>query len=510
MVMRLSFQVSALIAVLSAAAALATGHLVAGVFDPASSPFLAVGNTFIDLTPTPLKEFAVRSFGTADKLVLLVGIAVVLIGFALAIGAVSRRRSAPGQVLIGLLGIVGVIAVGFRPTTSLLSMLAPVVSAFIGVLAFRWLHARALEQREAEAETGGASRRTFLRSGLLVAAGAGVAGVGGQLLSAARDAESSRAAIGRIVPAVPAPPLPRDVDFHGAGTPTFLTGNSDFYRIDTALSVPQVRAEDWELRIHGMVDREMRFRFDDIRRRTLIERPITMTCVSNEVGGPYVSTSNFIGVPIRDLLMEAGVKPGADQVAQRSADGWTCGTPTEALLDEKRGAMLAIGMNGEPLPLEHGFPVRLVVPGLYGYVSATKWLVDMELTTWNAFDGYWVKRTWGKKGPIKTESRIDRPRGLETVKTGRFTVAGTSWAQPHGVDKVEVRHNGGEWVAAQLSTEVSGSTWRLWKLDLDLRAGDHRVEVRATDRTGYTQTEQRAPVLPDGATGWHSIFFSAA
>jgi DMSO/TMAO reductase YedYZ molybdopterin-dependent catalytic subunit len=246
-------------------------------------------------------------------------------------------------------------------------------------------------------------------------------------------------------------------------------------------------------------------RFEDIRRMRLVERTITMTCVSNEVGGPYVSTSNFVGVPLRDVLAEAGVRPGAEQLFSTSVDGWTCGTPVADVLD--RG-MLAIGMNGEPLPAEHGFPARMVVPGLYGFVSATKWVVDMEFTKFADRQAYWLKRDWGQKAPIKTQSRIDSPSGFATLGPGRITVAGVAWAQPRGIAKVEVRADNGEWVAAQLATEVNTSTWRMWRAELDLAPGLHTVECRATDKTGYVQTDQRAAPIPDGATGWHSTTFT--
>ncbi|NBH05244.1 molybdopterin-dependent oxidoreductase, partial [Amycolatopsis sp. SID8362] len=339
--------------------------------------------------------------------------------------------------------------------------------------------------------------------------GAGVAGIGGQLLAGSRDAASSREAVGRLVPVRTAPVIPADADFAKLGTPTFVTPNADFYRVDTALSVPQVRTEDWSLRLHGMVDREIRYRYGDIRNRPLVERTITMTCVSNEVGGTYVSTANFLGVDLADLLEEAGVRPGAEQLYSSSVDGWTSGSPVAAAMDRGRGAMLAIGMNGEPLPIEHGFPARLVIPGLYGYVSATKWVTDLEVTTWRARQAYWLKRGWGREAPIKTESRIDTPKGFETVPSGKVRAAGTAWAQHTGIAKVEVRIDGGPWQEAVLSHEVNLETWRMWWIEFDAKPGGHQVVCRATDRSGYTQTEMRAGTVPDGATGWHSIAFTA-
>jgi hypothetical protein len=266
-------------------------------------------------------------------------------------------------------------------------------------------------------------------------------------------------------------------------------------------------AQSWSLRIHGMVDKEVTFSYNDIRNRKLIERPVTLTCVSEPVGGPYISTSNFIGVPLRDLLLAAGVKPGAQQLFSTSVDGFTVGTPLDVLLDPNRGAMLAIGMNRQPLPVEHGFPARMVVPGLYGYVSATKWVVDMEVTTWDK-QAYWVPRGYSQQAPIKTESRIDKPQSFANVSPGAVTVAGIAWAQTKGIAKVEVRVDGGPWQSAQLSTEVSKNTWRMWRTTVQLRAGSHRVDSRATDDTGYTQTSVAANEIPDGATGWPSVTFT--
>jgi DMSO/TMAO reductase YedYZ molybdopterin-dependent catalytic subunit len=354
-----------------------------------------------------------------------------------------------------------------------------------------------------------AGRRGFLVAAGVTAAAAGVAGLSGQLLGSRVDVQASRRAVGPLAPAAPARAIPAGADFAADGTPTFLTSNAEFYRVDTALVVPRVRAEDWSLRVHGMVDRELTLRYDDLRGRELVERTVTLTCVSNEVGGPYISTATFVGVPLRDVLAEAAVRAGADQLASRSVDGWTCGTPTEVVLEPDRGALLALAMNGEPLPAEHGFPVRMVVPGLYGYVSATKWLADLELTTFGEFDAYWARRGWAKQAPIKTMSRIDRPAGFQRVPAGKVVVAGIAWAQHRGVEAVEVRLDRGPWTAATLATEVNLDTWRMWRIELDVPPGGHTVEVRATDKIGYTQTERRAEPIPDGATGWHSVSFTA-
>ncbi|MFJ6670913.1 molybdopterin-dependent oxidoreductase [Actinosynnema sp. NPDC091369] len=491
---------AALVGVLGVAAALAAGHLVAGLVGPPASPFLAVGNTAIDFAPSPLKDFAIRAFGVHDKLVLLLGMAVVLLAAAVAAGLLSRRTPLPGTVLAVVLGLLGVAAVLHRPDLGQLGVLAPVAALAAGVAVFRWLHAKATEPGE-HAD----GRRAFL-----VASGAtGLAALVGQVAGTRVDVEASRRAVGALKPASPAPPLPPNADFAAEGTPAFITPNADFYRIDTALSVPRIRAEDWVLRVHGMVDRGLVLRYDDLRRRDLVERTVTLVCVSNEVGGPYISTANFVGVPLRDVLLEAGVRAGADQLFSTSADGWTAGSPLDVVLDPDRGALIALGMNGEPLPLEHGFPARLVVPGLYGYVSATKWVVDLEVTTFDARRGYWLDRGWAREAPVKVMSRVDRPERGSTV-TGRVVATGVAWAQPTGIGRVEVRVDNGPWRTATLADDVSGSTWRMWRVELDLPPGGHTIEARATDQAGVTQPQARVAPVPDGATGWHSVFFTVA
>jgi DMSO/TMAO reductase YedYZ molybdopterin-dependent catalytic subunit len=289
---------------------------------------------------------------------------------------------------------------------------------------------------------------------------------------------------------------------------SWRTPNQDFYLIDTAIAVPAIRAQDWSLRIHGMVDKEIRLSYDDLRARQLTEAWVTLCCVSNPVGGDLVGNAWWSGVRIADLLKEAGVHPDADAVLQTSEDGWTCGTPVEALTDD-RNAMLAIAMNGRPLPVEHGFPVRMVVPGLYGFVSATKWLVDLQVTRFADFDAFWTERGWAEKCPIKTQSRIDVPRGNHRVAAGAVKVAGVAWAQHLGIEKVEVQVDGHGWQEVQLARVPSVDTWVQWHGEVDVTPGVHRLTVRATDRSGKTQTSARTDVVPDGASGWHSVEFTA-
>ena len=347
-------------------------------------------------------------------------------------------------------------------------------------------------------------RRRLLRTGVLAAGAAATSGLIGQYLVRRADASESRAAVRIPTPVDAAPPPPSGADLHVPGLGPFITPNDRFYRIDTALFVPSVNAEGWSLRVHGMVSREITLDYRQLLERPLMERDVTLACVSNEVGGPYIGNARWIGAPLKDLLEGAGVDIGATQLVSRSADGFTAGTPTAIVMDG-RDAMLAVAMNGEPLPLAHGFPVRMVVPGLYGYVSATKWLVDLELTTFGAFDPYWIERGWARQAPIKTESRIDTPRDGAKVRTGEVAVAGVAWAQHRGIERVEIRVDGGSWAEADLAQEDTVDTWRQWVYRWNAPMGEHTIAVRATDGTGDVQSATPVPPFPNGATGDHTI-----
>ena len=314
---------------------------------------------------------------------------------------------------------------------------------------------------------------------------------------------AARSAIRLPGPAVSGSRPPAGAQLHVPGISPFTTPNGSFYRVDTALSLPQVPPETWHLRVHGMVERELDITFDQLLKRPLTEADITLACVSNQVGGPYVGNARWLGASLAALLREAGVKRGADQILSTSADGWTCGTPIETVMDG-RTALLAVGMNGEPLPVAHGFPARMMVPGLYGYVSATKWVVDLEITTF-AQKSYWVQRGYSTRAPIKTESRIDVPRPLAQVKAGRTAVAGVAWAPHRGIDAVQVRADNGPWNQARLAPVPGIDTWRQWVWEWDAPHGLHTLAVRATDGTHATQPSRRVPIFPNGATGWDTV-----
>ncbi|HEY0001750.1 MAG TPA: molybdopterin-dependent oxidoreductase [Actinoplanes sp.] len=346
------------------------------------------------------------------------------------------------------------------------------------------------------------SRRLFLRRVGIVAAVAAVSGVGGRLLTSRRAVTAARAEVVLPVPRQTAAPIAAGVQVVGASA--FVSSNQDFYRIDTALYPPQVDPSTWQLRIHGMVRNPITITWAELLQRPMIERYVTLACVSNEVGGDLIGNALWLGTPIKELLDEAEPLPGADQVIQRSVDGWTCGSPT-AVLRDGRNALLAVGMNGKPLPVEHGFPVRMVVPGLYGYVSACKWITEIEVSRFADFDAYWVPRGWSAQGPIKTESRIDTPRDGAKRQAGTVQIAGVAWAQHRGIAKVEVQVDDGPWETATLAATVSSDTWRQWSHAWSATSGKHILRVRATDISGQTQTSTPAPPAPDGATGWHAV-----
>ena len=591
----------AVVGVLAAAVAIGAAQLVAGLTVPQSSPVLAVGQAAIDLTPPPVKDFAISTFGAHDKTVLLGGILVVLALYAAVVGILAVRRLAFGMWGLGLFAFIGLAAALTRPDSTPEYVLPTLAGAAAGAFALTRLvraagglsapAARARprgrpgrrgsrvpdglsvpsvpppspetlappdlpaspdtpdppgvptmpdapgapappeSRREpaglAEparpgdtAEASGYSftylpnpddqgpprwpaRRRFLISSGIAAAAAAAGTVAGRELSTRRNVSQARAALRFPGPAVPAPPLPAGSDLKIPGLSSFITPDDSFYRVDTALLVPQVDPATWQLRIHGMVQREVTITFAELLKRPLIEDYVTLTCVSDPVSGPYVGNAKWLGASLAALIRQARPRAGADQLLCTSVDGFTSGTPLQAVLDGP-DALLAVAMNGTPLPVEHGFPARMVIPGLYGYVSATKWVTDIEVTTFAAASAYWVQRGWSQQAPIKTESRIDVPAAGATLRPGPTPVAGVAWAQHKGVAAVEVRVDRGVWHQARLAAVPDIDTWRQWVWEWPATPGAHLLEARATDATGYTQTPVQAQPPPNGASGYPS------
>ncbi len=522
---------AALAGLLSAAVALGVAELLAGLVGPAASPVVAVGDAVITLTPEPVKAFAIRTFGENDKIALIAGTLAVIALLSFVVGLLALRRLRLGQAGIALVGLVGVVAAVTRPAGGPLDGLPSLLGAAAGVVALGALVRRLDTTAPAEAPApvagpdgealdrlrqvlgstdrkgGGLDRRGFFVAGGVAAGVAAVAGGGGRLLQRRFDVADARADLVLPRPADPAPALPSGADLSTEvdGLTPLFTDNREFYRVDTALTVPQIRPADYRLRVSGLVDRPRTWTLTDLlERRDLVERDITLTCVSNEVGGKLAGTARWIGVPLGDFLREHGVRNGSTQLLCRSSDGMTIGAPTRSALAVD-DAMLAFGMNGEPLPVEHGFPVRMIIPGLYGYVSACKWLVGIEATTYEAVDAYWTERDWAAEGPIEVASRIDVPASLRSFPAGRRPIAGVAWAQTRGIERVEVRVDEEDWVEARLAPAVDADLWRQWVLPYDFARGRHQITVRAVSADGEIQTEKRTAPFPSGATGWHSI-----
>lgn len=462
------------------------------------SPVRAIGDWVIDNVPASVKDWAISTFGVYDKLALVLGIVAVGLGLGALVGLSVRKGLVGAWVVFGGFSAIGALAAGLDPVASGMGpWLVAVVGAVAGVGALNWM---TRPSRDTDL-----SRRVFLiRGGSVALLALALAGAGRAIAGQIR-----RIAAGRDEVVLPEPtesvaaPAP-GADLMIPNLTPIVVPNEDFYRIDTALVVPQVDIGTWQLSVTGLVEREYSIDFQELLDMPMVERYVTLSCVSNEVGGDLVGNARWLGVPLSAVLDRAGVLPGAEQLVGISEDNFTVGFPVEAAYDGRQ-ALVAVGMNGEPLPFEHGFPARLVVSGLYGYVSATKWLREINLTTWDGFNAYWVPRGWSKEGPIKTQSRIDTPRPARGVTAGLHPVAGVAWAPHRGIRRVEVRVDDGPWLEAELSSPLSMDTWVQWRIDHDFRPGRHTIAVRATDATGAVQDEQRRPVAPDGATGWHTV-----
>lgn len=534
---------AAVVGLLAAGVAVGVAELVAGLAQ-VTSVIVSLGEAIIELAPQTLTEFVIGTLGGLDRGLLLTSVVVTVALLSVAIGLLARRDLRVGAGVVLALGLLAAAASAANPADPAPRSLLPGLAAIpAGVVALRVGMRRArmhgagthrvatprdgvrpagsprpaatgegsspgtaVAAASSSTSVGAASsRREFLKvaGALSVVAAATVAG--GRWLQVRASAVRERLELALPAAARPAPSIPAGADFDLDGLAPHLTPNADFFRIDTAASVPNVLAEDWQLRIHGLVDREVTLTYADLLERELVEEDVTLVCVSNEVGGQLIGNARWLGVRLDELLREVGIQDGATQIVGRSVDGFTAGFPVADALDG-RDALLAIGMNGEPLPLEHGYPVRIVVPGLYGYVSAVKWLAELEVTTFEAYDPYWIRRNWAREGPVKTQSRIDRPGDGHGVDAGEVVVAGVAWAQTRGIERVEVQVDDGDWLEAELA-ELDGEldTWRQWRVTWDAEPGRHELRVRATDGTGETQGEDRVDPVPDGAEGWHTI-----
>lgn len=487
----------------AAGAALGVGELLAGLFAAVPSPLASVGGLVVDSAPRLVEDFAIAVFGTADKAALAIGTTLIGLLFGWFTGVQAAARRWVGPVVFGLFAALGIAAGWDEPLAGPVSVVAAtVLAAVVGWLVLDTLLRVAATAAPTDGLAEDAGRRRFIRlaTGGSVAALA-VGAVGRSLLNRLPD-----------VPAVAVLTAPSSdlvaagetSSFEVAGLTPIVVPNDDFYRIDTALVVPSIDEQEWRLRVHGLVEREVTFGYGDLLSMPLVEEFVTIACVSNEVGGDLIGNALWTGVPLTEVLDRAGVLPEAAQLVGRSIDGFTAGFPPELAYDG-RAPLIAVGMNGEPLPRRHGFPARLIVPGLYGYVSATKWLTEIELTTWEGFDGYWIPRGWAKEAPIKTQSRIDVPRPSDVLAAGPNVVAGVAWAPLKGIERVEVQVGERSWREAELTVPLSDRAWVQWRTEVDLEPGRHRVRVRATDGTGEVQTEERRPPRPDGATGHHDV-----
>jgi DMSO/TMAO reductase YedYZ molybdopterin-dependent catalytic subunit len=481
----------------------AAGHLAAALLNPDSSPVLAVGSTVIDLTPTPMKEWAIRQFGSNDKPVLIGSVLAGVLVLAAVAGLLARRRFRDGAVLlVALVAIAGTAAVR-RPAAEAVDVVPGAVSALVAVAALWWLDrtARRPAAPESARSTGPSRRGVLIAAGTLAATAAVMGGAG-------RWIGRVRAKIGDIAfpaPASAAEPLPTGLEARVAGITPFRVANRDFYRVDTRLDTPIVDLDGWTLTIDGDVDRELTFTFDELLAMPLIERDITLTCVSNSVGGEYVGGARWLGVRLTDLLDRAGVGARADQILSTDFDGMTISTPLD-LATDGRDAMIALGMNGEALPRAHGYPARMVIPGLYGFISATKWLTRLTLTTYADQQAYWTERDWATNAPIKPSARIDTPASLAVIPSGETVIGGVAWAQNDGgVTKVQVRVDGGAWEDATLGPDAGSSYWRQWYLHWEATEGQHSVAARVVDGGGDVQTAARAEPFPEGASGIHTL-----
>ena len=486
---------------LAVLAGLAAGDLVATFNSSWSSPVISLGNRVIDYVPSVVKKYVIEIFGLYDKIFLVSLIIFIVLAISIFIG----RAYTGGQEKKAYLTIAAMLAASgvasLLDAQANLSSLAPtLVSGATTIYVLRWLGAK---KKDSEAAGGSLTRRELFKAGAILGAVSISASALGKALSQKTTVARERIAIALPKPLKFLAKPPADPALKIAGLSPFFTPNEDFYRIDTALSIPNLSVDDWSLEIVGMVANPLTITYAQLSARPVFELDDTIACVSNEIGGPLVGNARWLGVRLDDLIREAQPTPGADQIMGYSYDGFTAGFPLATL--DGRDAMIAIGMNGEALPAAHGFPARIIVPGLYGYVSATKWLVRIELTRFDKKQGFWISRGWSERAPIKTQSRIDTPAAGTQISAGTVAIAGVAWAPTRGISKVEVRVGSAPWRVANLAEVMADTTWRQWWIDWDAKAGDYIIAVRATDGDGDVQSEQYVPIEPNGAEGWHSV-----
>ena len=501
-------------------AGIATALVTLGVaalialFFTLSNPLVAVGSLVIDLAPPGAKSFIISIFGTNDKTFIIALLFVIVLVLAVVVGILQRRRPPFGFSLYLVIVLVALVAIVTRANTSLLDVLPTIAGAFFGSVVLRTLLARldlwrlAATRKPARSAAGTplVERRSFLQLAIGLSAASLVVGTGALFVSTASTAVAAvRSKITLPKPALAAPPIPASAELTVPGISPYIVPASNFYRIDTALEVPSIDPTTWKLHIGGMVEKQIDITFAELLKLPLEEHIVTLTCVSQEVGGNLIGNAVWLGYPIRHLLARAKPTAGADMVLSTSIDGFTAGTPLPVLQDAGTAALLAVGMNGQPLPVEHGFPVRMVVPGLYGYVSATKWVVDLKVTTYAKDEGYWTPRGWSAKGPVKLSSRIDTPQDGQTVAAGTVAIAGVAWHQHVGISGVQVQVDGGPWQDASLASVVTVDSWLQWKFAWNATKGNHTIAVRAIDKNGQVQTSALADPAPNGSTGLHTI-----
>lgn len=491
-------------------AGLATSYAAANILAIRDSPVVAVAELVIQVTPGAVVEQAIGSVGAADKPLLVAGILLFLVLMVAWAGRLAARVWWLAVLLLGALAGIGVAAVATQETPSPVSYL-PIAVGFVTwvlVLGFLTDRLRAAGSAVEGAPAGPSSgRRGFLiGAGAVAAISLGVGTLGRLFGRGRRRVEESRQLLRLTGVTEPKPPLSTRIGLPGVSA--WATPSDDFYLIHTAIALPTIEPTQWQLRIHGLVDREMTLSYQDLLARERTEAWVTLNCVSNPVGGDLIGNAWWSGVSLADLLEEAGISDEADALLQTSEDGWTCGTPLAAVRDG-RDAMLAVAMNGRPLPIEHGFPVRAIVPGLYGFVSATKWLVDIEVTRFDRFEAYWTGKGWAEQAPVRLASRIDVPRSGAEVAAGEVRVGGVAWQQQVGVEAVEVAVDGGRWQSVELAESPTDDTWVQWAGTVTVSPGKHVLRVRATSRDGEVQTSVERDVVPDGATGWHDVDITA-